>query len=67
MLEARKVGDAEEQRAYRDKFERLGPAVEYFRIVNGRVIRFYDSSCKSTLLKTLMTHVSFYYSAPRII
>ena len=31
-MEARKVGDAEEQRSYRDKFERLRPAVEYFRM-----------------------------------
>ena len=30
LIEARKVGDAEEQRSYQNKFERLRPAVEYF-------------------------------------
>ena len=31
-MEARKIGDAEEQRSYREKFDRLRPAIEYFRM-----------------------------------
>ena len=32
MLEAKKAGDAEDQRSYQEKFEKLRPAVEYFRM-----------------------------------
>ena len=32
VLEAKKAGDAEDQRSYQEKFEKLRPAVEYFRM-----------------------------------